>query len=72
MDTTWPTATGVNFVNQFYNFGYFTLESLGVPLRTGSATTVPVTVLIYASFVNPRVWGPTFTAQSGVLAGGGR
>lgn len=68
VDTTWPTATGVNFVNQFYNFGYFTLESLGVPLRTGSATTVPVTVLIYASFVNPRVWGPTFTAQSGVLA----
>ncbi len=68
IDTAWPTSGTANFANQFYNFGYFTLESLGIPLKAGNATTTPVTVLIYARFVNPRVWGPTFASQSGVFA----
>jgi len=69
IDNNWPgVGATANFANQFYNFGYFTLESLGVPLRSGNATTTPVTVLVYARFVNPRVWGPTFATQSGTLA----
>ncbi len=67
IDNSWPT-TGDQFAfcDQFYNFGYFTLESLGIPLTAGNATTTPVNVLIYAKFINPRVWGPTYTAQSGI------
>ncbi len=67
IDSSWPTSGTANFANQFYNFGYFTLESLGIPLKAGNATTTPVTVLIYARFVNPRVWGPTYSAQSGTV-----
>lgn len=73
MDDLWPdSSTGAwsgsaNFLNEFYNFGYYTLESLGLQLR-GSDDTAGVTVMVYAKFVEPEVWNPTYATQSGVFA----